>query len=348
MPGPGEYLPDSTEGITRVEDLPKPKIIRRKRDRRRRPCPHCGHRAYRDRRASACCTTWGIWCRAVPTRSISRIRFITVVRVANTSMRTCRTWPCQSPTTRTAWSLWPSVWSSKTACLTKLPVGTYGGIIGCLCPLPPSRTGWRPGGKKAEARVEADYLNWALADYSGYIAADELYDGPYCVLSIVDNRTFKRVSYRVLDHDPTHDDIREFFSAFRLALEARGLVLQGIPPTVRPCIRSRLPRFFPLYCTSCPSSMYWPKSPRRCSTLWRRFARNWNERRSTSAVDDRVAPKPSARRDGTGGCSRRLAIRSNIGICSVCGALSYPCRATDSSADHPRLAASTHSPPNHG
>lgn len=51
MPGPGEYLPDATEGITRVEDLPKPKVIRRKRDHRRQPCPRCGHRAYRDRRA---------------------------------------------------------------------------------------------------------------------------------------------------------------------------------------------------------------------------------------------------------------------------------------------------------
>jgi hypothetical protein len=30
-----------------------------------------------------------------------------------------------------------------------------------------------------------------------------LYDGPYCVLSIVDNRTFKRIAYEVLDHDPS-------------------------------------------------------------------------------------------------------------------------------------------------
>ena len=26
MPGPGEYRPDPTEGITCIEDLPKPKI----------------------------------------------------------------------------------------------------------------------------------------------------------------------------------------------------------------------------------------------------------------------------------------------------------------------------------
>ena len=47
MPKPGEYVPDSTEGITRVEDLPKPKTVRRSRNYRRRPCPKCGRRAYR-------------------------------------------------------------------------------------------------------------------------------------------------------------------------------------------------------------------------------------------------------------------------------------------------------------
>jgi transposase len=72
------------------------------------------------------------------------------------------------------------------------------------------------------------YLDWALEDFSGYIAADELYDGPYCVLSIVDNHTFKRIAYRVLDHDPTHDDIRAFFQAFQASLEQRHLVLRGI------------------------------------------------------------------------------------------------------------------------
>ena len=72
------------------------------------------------------------------------------------------------------------------------------------------------------------YLDWALSDFSGYIAADELYDGPFCVLSIVDNRTFKRLSYHVLDRDPTQVDIEAFFRRFRQALEARGLTVQGI------------------------------------------------------------------------------------------------------------------------
>jgi hypothetical protein len=74
------------------------------------------------------------------------------------------------------------------------------------------------------------YLDWGLADFSGYIAADELYDGPFCVLSIVDNRTFKRLLYHVLDHDhdPDHKDIIAFFHRFRMALRLRGLALRGV------------------------------------------------------------------------------------------------------------------------
>jgi hypothetical protein len=103
----------------------------------------------------------------------------------------------------------------------------------------------RPGGKKAEAIIEADYLDWALDGFSGYIAADELYDGPYCVLSIVDNRTFKRIFYRVLDHDPTHDDIREFFTAFRDALNVRNLVLRGITTDGSPLYPGPIATIFP-------------------------------------------------------------------------------------------------------
>jgi len=67
-----------------------------------------------------------------------------------------------------------------------------------------------------------------LSDFSGYIAADELYDGPFCILSIVDNRTFKRLTYQVLRHDPSRPDIVVFFRHFHTALEARGLSLKGI------------------------------------------------------------------------------------------------------------------------
>ena len=67
-----------------------------------------------------------------------------------------------------------------------------------------------------------------MKDFSGYIAVDELYDGPFCVLSLVDNRKFRRLSYRVLDHSPKAKDITRFLSDFRKQLDARGLGLQGI------------------------------------------------------------------------------------------------------------------------
>ena len=47
MVAPGEYVPDVTEGITRVEDLPQARIERRSRNYPARRCPRCGHRAGR-------------------------------------------------------------------------------------------------------------------------------------------------------------------------------------------------------------------------------------------------------------------------------------------------------------
>jgi hypothetical protein len=72
------------------------------------------------------------------------------------------------------------------------------------------------------------FLDWALATFSGYVAADELYEGPYCVLSVVDNRQYKRILYEVLDHDPCHKDIEAFLGRLQRALAERNLVLKGI------------------------------------------------------------------------------------------------------------------------
>jgi phage tail protein X len=75
--------------------------------------------------------------------------------------------------------------------------------------------------------MDTDFLNWAWADFSGYVAADELYDGPFCILSAVENRRDKRILYDVVDHDPTHDDIRAFLGRLKTALTARDLPLCG-------------------------------------------------------------------------------------------------------------------------
>jgi len=76
--------------------------------------------------------------------------------------------------------------------------------------------------------MDPDFLDWALADFSGYVAADELYDGPFCILSAVDNRRYKRILYDVLDHEPTHEDIRAFLRRLHTALTIRDLTLCGL------------------------------------------------------------------------------------------------------------------------
>src|SRR5262245_16505223 len=76
--------------------------------------------------------------------------------------------------------------------------------------------------------MDTDFLDWALADFSGYVAADEVYDGPFCILSAVDNRCYKRILYDVLDHDPTRDDIRAFLGRLKMALAVRELPLCGV------------------------------------------------------------------------------------------------------------------------
>ena len=55
-----------------------------------------------------------------------------------------------------------------------------------------------------------------------------MYDGPFCVLSLVDNRLYKRLLYEVLEHDPTHADITRFLRRFRGELDHRNLPLHGI------------------------------------------------------------------------------------------------------------------------
>ena len=93
--------------------------------------------------------------------------------------------------------------------------------------MPRSKIGSRARGKKAGAELET-HLDWALADFSGYLAADELYDGPFCVLSVVDSRQQRRLLYEVLDRDPQRPDIRRFFERLNHAVALRGGVVRGI------------------------------------------------------------------------------------------------------------------------
>jgi len=84
-----------------------------------------------------------------------------------------------------------------------------------------------------------------LADSSGYLAIDEVYDGPFCILSVVDNRRYNRLAFAVLDHDPTHDDVRAFLTEFQGQLEKRGLKVRGISTDGSPLYPKVLKELWP-------------------------------------------------------------------------------------------------------
>ncbi len=84
-----------------------------------------------------------------------------------------------------------------------------------------------------------------MADFSGYLAADELYDGPFCVLSAVDGPNQHRLLYEVLDHEPDHDDIRRFLGRLQQAIAARGGTVRGITTDGSPLYPEPLAEIFP-------------------------------------------------------------------------------------------------------
>src|SRR5215217_8533041 len=230
MFGPGAYRSDPTEGITAIADLPQPEIVPYSGNDKRQPCPRCGHSAYRDKQLQRTLHDLGnlaLWCPRDLVVTYSQ-HYCTKRNVRSTSRLTCRIWRPRAVSTPTTWSIWRCGSWSRTACPPVPPAGTCGETTGCLSPLRRSRTGSRLGGKKAQARMDTDFLDWALADFSGYVAADELYDGPFCILSAVDNHCYKRILYEVLDHDPTHDDIRAFLRRLKTSLQARNLTLLGV------------------------------------------------------------------------------------------------------------------------
>ena len=89
------------------------------------------------------------------------------------------------------------------------------------------RSGPKLGGKKAQGQRDGTLLDWALEAFSGYVAADELSEGPSCVLAAVANRQEKRMRSTVLDDDPTHADLTACLRRFKTALDDRGLPRKG-------------------------------------------------------------------------------------------------------------------------
>jgi hypothetical protein len=103
----------------------------------------------------------------------------------------------------------------------------------------------RPPGGKILTTLSGAYLDKALADFSGYLAIDEVYDGPFSILSVVDNRRYNRLAFSVLDHDPTHDDVRAFLKEFKGQLEKRGLLVRGVTTDGSPLYPKVLKELWP-------------------------------------------------------------------------------------------------------
>ena len=65
------------------------------------------------------------------------------------------------------------------------------------------------------------------------------------MLAIVDNHTFQRLAYRVLDRDPNQQDVRDFFAQFKAHLDARGLKVLGITTDGSPLYPDVIADVFP-------------------------------------------------------------------------------------------------------
>jgi hypothetical protein len=180
------------------------------------------------------CTTSAACGVTVPWMSTSRIRNIDAKPATFASTPRWMTLPLRGVIILTGSSRLRCAWSWRTGYLTGSPRGISGAIIEFSSPTLRFRTGSRRRGKKISTWVETDYLDWALSDFSGYVAADELYDGPFCVLSVVDSRRQRRLLYEVLDHDPEHEDIRCFLERLRIAIAAHGGIMRGITTDASP------------------------------------------------------------------------------------------------------------------
>ena len=228
MFGPGAYRPDPTEGITTIADLPPPEIVPSSRNDKRQTCPRCGHAAYRDKQAQRTLHDLGnldLWCPRDLVITYSQHYCTKCQKYFNADLSEFA--PPGGQYTHRVMDL-----AVRLVVEDGLPYRPASWHLWrdhrVFVPFATIRNWVEAGGKKAQARMDTDFLDWALADFSGYVAADELYDGPFCILSAVDNRHYKRILYDVLDHDPTHDDIRAFLGRLHTALVARGLTLCGV------------------------------------------------------------------------------------------------------------------------
>ena len=159
------------------------------------------------------------------------------------------------------------------------------------------------------------HLDAVLADSSGYIAADELElcDGPFCVLSIVDHRSFRRITCDVLDHDPTQADMERFLRTVQAALDQRGLTVRGDGSDLYPKPISHVFGLVPHQI--CPFHVI-KELTKAVLRRWPRCGRNRPPRNRNSAAGVRLRRQRAGRLAGAVGSIRRRRICSSIASCS--------------------------------
>jgi hypothetical protein len=229
MYGPGAYVPDPTEGIVDGKDLPAPILVPDDRNHDPTPCPRGGHLASRHTAGQRTFHDLGALSTGCPRDRVGTY--------ASPSWSRCQ----KSLNIDLSDGALPG--SHYTRRVPPL-AGRLGGEDGL--PSRPARghrwrahrvlvpfatlQNWteRLGGKKAHGQMDGAFLDWALATFSGYVAAAALSAGPSCVLSAVDKRQYKRILSTVLDHDPKHDDSIAFLGRFKTAVADRNFGRKGI------------------------------------------------------------------------------------------------------------------------
>lgn len=241
----GEYLPDPTEKIRSAKELPPPEIVQKRESRKSLGCPKCGRKCPRHQNKSRdfhdignpdtrrprdvhlvfsqhYCAQCDIYfypdlSSLVPPYSQYSLRVVdlAVHLVVEDGL----------PYGEASWNLWRDhrVW---------VPRGTVQNWV-------------EASGKKGSDYVNGPYLDDVLREFSGYIAIDEVYDGPFCILVVVDNKKFHRLLVEVLDHSPDHSDIHRFLTRFREILIQRNLVVKGITTDGSPLYPEPLAVHFP-------------------------------------------------------------------------------------------------------
>jgi hypothetical protein len=74
---------------------------------------------------------------------------------------------------------------------------------------------------------------------------DELYDGPFCYLSLVDAKSQRRIRFQMLDKSPEKHDVAVLLSRFKTDLVLRGLTLLGIVTDGSPLYPEAVAELFP-------------------------------------------------------------------------------------------------------